>query len=128
MKYLSNFRSLEFGGTFYDHGEEIKVRKGEEGAINVLVREGRVTAVDDGDEPVPAGADAGGTTERQEATETDSDTDLGDFDADAFIGRNLDDITDAELAGLTPAQRDAVLAAENDREKPRSTLLSRLNA
>jgi hypothetical protein len=116
MKYLSNFRSLEFGGTVYDHGEEIKVRKGEEGAMDVLVREGRVTAVEDGDESVPAGT-AGG-----EAPKSDSDG----FDAEAFIARNLDAISDDEIAALTDEARAAVVAAETDREKPRTGLLSRL--
>lgn len=114
MKYLSNFRSLEFGGTFYDHGEEITVRKGEEGAMNVLVREGRVTEVADSDASVPAGT-AGG-----EGPGT------AGFDADAFIGRNVSDISDDELANLTNEQRAAVRAAEEDREKPRRGLLDRL--
>lgn len=56
MKYLSNFNSLEFGGKFYDFGEPVNVRKGEERAADNLVREGRLTAIEDGDPEVPAGA------------------------------------------------------------------------
>jgi hypothetical protein len=59
MKYLSNFNSLEFGGKFHDFGEEIKPRKGEQAALDVLIREGRVTAVGDEDPMQPAPAEAG---------------------------------------------------------------------
>lgn len=48
------------------------------------------------------------------------------FDADAFINRNLGDISDAEIAGLSDAQKAAIVAAERDREQPRVTLLDKL--
>lgn len=48
------------------------------------------------------------------------------FDADAFIARNLDDISDDEIKALSAEDRAAVIAAEKDREKPRTTLLGRL--
>jgi hypothetical protein len=50
----------------------------------------------------------------------------GSFDAEAFIGRSLDQISDEEIAGLSDADREAVRRAEQDREKPRSGLLDRL--
>jgi hypothetical protein len=51
----------------------------------------------------------------------------GAFDATAFVGRNLDEITDADLAALTPEQRTAVREAETG-GKNRATFLSRLDA
>lgn len=52
----------------------------------------------------------------------------GAFDPEAFIDRNLSDISDEELAGLTDAQREAVYLAEIDREKPRKGLTDRIDA
>lgn len=43
----------------------------------------------------------------------------GDFDVEAFIGRKVPDVV-AELDGLTAEQLNAVLAAEQDREVPRT--------
>lgn len=59
-------------------------------------------------------------------TETGSVGDAEPFSGDTFIGRNLDDISDDEIAGLTDEQRAAVVASERDREKPRVSLLRRL--
>jgi hypothetical protein len=50
-----------------------------------------------------------------------------DFDAETFIGRTLDAISDDELQALTPEQREAVRKAEKDREQPRTGLLTRLD-
>lgn len=54
MKYLSNSDSLEFSGKFYDQGDEIKVGKDEQGAIDFLVANGRVTSLEDDDPKVTA--------------------------------------------------------------------------
>jgi hypothetical protein len=56
----------------------------------------------------------------------DLSVDPGAFNADTFIGRTLDNISDEEIAALTDEQREAVRAAEQDREKPRQGLLDRL--
>jgi hypothetical protein len=50
------------------------------------------------------------------------------FDPEAFIDRNLSDISDEELAALTGDQREAVYLAEIDREKPRKGLTDKLDA
>ena len=113
MKYLSNLNNLDFDGNLYQHGDELAVNNDNRGAAEVLATRGDVTKVEDADPKVTSNG------EPSEPAPT--------FDAEAFIGRNLDDISDDEIAGLTAEQRVAVRAAENDREKPRSTLLARLD-
>lgn len=49
----------------------------------------------------------------------------GDFDAEAFIAKNLDD---ADVSGLSAEQVEQVRKAENDREKPRKGMLDALDA
>lgn len=57
----------------------------------------------------------------------DDDGDRGGaFDADTFIARKLDEISDDEIGALTPDQVAAVRKAEEDREQPRKGLLERL--
>lgn len=115
MKYLSNFNSLEFGGKFHEFGEEIKVRKGEEGAIDVLVREGRVTAVADDDPKQPATAEAGegGEAEPSAAEEAEENNEQP----------SLDGMTKAEL--VTQAEAEGV-AIETDDNK--ADIISKIEA
>lgn len=113
MKYLSNLNNLDFDGKLYQQGDELTVNDENRGAAEILYNRGNVTKVEDADPEVTSNDDS--TTAVPAA-----------FDADAFIDRGLDDISDAEIAALTDAQRDQVRAAEEDREKPRTGLLSRL--
>lgn len=118
-RYIANFDD-EYFGDQYKAGDEVKVpdEEGAEDQLRGALTDGRLTKIDDGDPMVPAL----GSSDAAEAPGA------GDFDADGFIGRNLDDISDDDIAKLTPAQRDAVITAEKDREKPRTGLLSRLEA
>lgn len=67
---------------------------------------------------------AADAVEEKPGPTTEDDT----FDAEAFIDRTLDDITDDELLALTPQQIEAVRRAEEDREKPRKGLTDRLTS
>lgn len=51
----------------------------------------------------------------------------GEFDAEAFVDRNLDDISDDEIKALSPEQLAAVRAAEKD-DRDRETFYQRLDA
>jgi len=117
-RYIANFED-EYFGTQYKAGDEVTVpdEEGAEDQIKGALTDGRLTKVEEGDPMVSAL----GSADAANAPKTDSD-----FDAEAFIGRNLDDISDDEIAGLTDEQRAAVRAAEEDREKPRTGLLTRL--
>lgn len=57
MRYISNLASLEFDGSTYGHGDEVKVSDEARGAAEVLVGRGDITLVGEADDAVPASAD-----------------------------------------------------------------------
>jgi len=114
MKYLSNLNNLDFDGKLYQHGEELDVNDENRGAADILNKRGEATVIEEGDPKVTSNDDSGDSPVPAQ------------FNAESFIDRGLDDITDDEISGLTADQRAAVRKAEEDREKPRTGLLSRL--
>jgi hypothetical protein len=67
-----------------------------------------------------------GTQNGTNGTETGSTGRGEPFNAETFIGRTLDEISDDEIAALSDEDRAAAIAAEQDREKPRVGLLRAL--
>ena len=87
---------------------------------------GTGTAAASGSIPAGTAGDQGGASGGDDAN---GRTGLREgFDAEAFIGRGLDDISADEIAGLSADEKAAVIAAENDRERPRVGLLRSLGA
>lgn len=119
-KYIANFDGDEVNGKRYALGDELAADV-DAGTIRYLVQNGRFTEKSVDDSNATATGGTGGT-----GIPTPADTG-GDFDAGAFVNRNLDEITDDEIRGLTPAQRDSARAAEAA-DRDRSSFYARLDA
>jgi len=116
--YVANFEEADLAGKPVKAGDPVDWL--DDGTANFLLAQGRIS---EGTAPALGMAEAiPGDGESGESGEGDG------FNADAFIDRNLDDISDEEILALTPEQRAAVREAEADREQPRVTLERRLDA
>lgn len=153
--YVSNFEGEEVDGRRYALGEGIDAGV-DGGTIKYLTSTGRITELGPNDAPSTAGGSAiempprdvstmsrvqllvelasgesddelRRAVERKREAETASREGGGGFDAEAFVDRNIDDISDDELKALTPEQLAEVRAAEVE-NRNRSTLLERIDA
>lgn len=86
----------------------------------------RLESVGQGAGTAGSGVTGNNGTENDGSKASASTESASTFDSEAFIGRTLDEISDDEIDALSDEDRAAVIAAEKDREKPRTGLLSRL--